>query len=279
MPKHATLGGDGKVPADQLPAGLGGGTPGAAGASAYEIAVANGFVGSEAVWLASLVGPQGATGPQGPQGIQGLTGATGPAGPTGNTGPAGPQGLPGNDGATGPQGPQGIQGIQGIQGDVGPQGPPGADGISGGDPWTYIKLASDFTVSATAAANVPGLFFTPAASKQYLFEGRFLLRTATTTVGPRPGVSWPTGLTDGAVQFFTPSSATANLQTNGTIAGPVLVAVGGLPVVASSYLGTMAGMIVAGATPSGAVRVQLASETAGTVVTMRAGSYIRYREI
>lgn len=68
------------------------------GTSAYEIAVANGFVGTEAAWLASLVGPQGIQGIPGPQGIQGLTGDTGP------------------------QGAQGIQGIQGIQG---PQGNPG----------------------------------------------------------------------------------------------------------------------------------------------------------
>ena len=35
------------------------------GLSAYEVAVANGFVGDETAWLASLVGD---TGPQGPQG-------------------------------------------------------------------------------------------------------------------------------------------------------------------------------------------------------------------
>jgi len=32
------------------------------GKSAYEVAVANGFVGSEAAWLASLVGEQGPPG-------------------------------------------------------------------------------------------------------------------------------------------------------------------------------------------------------------------------
>ena len=37
------------------------GTPGADGASAYEIAVANGFVGDEAAWLESLVGDEGVT--------------------------------------------------------------------------------------------------------------------------------------------------------------------------------------------------------------------------
>jgi len=40
----------------QLP---GAGPEGDEGLSAYEVAVANGFVGNEATWLASLVGPPG----------------------------------------------------------------------------------------------------------------------------------------------------------------------------------------------------------------------------
>jgi len=50
------------------------------------VAVDEGFVGTEAEWLASLVGPQG---PQGIQGIQGETGATGPTGPQPPLGDAG----------------------------------------------------------------------------------------------------------------------------------------------------------------------------------------------
>lgn len=79
------------------------------GLSAYDIAVKNGFIGTEQEWLDSLhngpegpPGPMGETGPQGPQGEQGPQGATG---------------------ATGPQGPQGVQGPQGPKGDTGPQGP------------------------------------------------------------------------------------------------------------------------------------------------------------
>lgn len=53
------------------------GDPGADGASAYEIAVAEGFVGTEAAFLDSLVGPEG---PQGEQGIQGAEGPEGAAG-------------------------------------------------------------------------------------------------------------------------------------------------------------------------------------------------------
>jgi hypothetical protein len=63
------------------------GAPGADGddgLSAYEIAVAEGFVGDETAWLASLVGPAG------PPGADGVDGADGAAGATGATGPAGP---------------------------------------------------------------------------------------------------------------------------------------------------------------------------------------------
>lgn len=59
------------------PAGAAGqdGVDGTDGASAYDTAVAEGFVGSEAEWLASLVGPQGDTGPAGPQPDLGAAGA------------------------------------------------------------------------------------------------------------------------------------------------------------------------------------------------------------
>lgn len=78
------------------------GPKGDTGDSAYDVAVAEGFVGTEAQWLASLVGPQGpqgetgATGATGPQGDTGPTGATGATGPQGETGPAGPQGTVAN---------------------------------------------------------------------------------------------------------------------------------------------------------------------------------------
>lgn len=49
-----------------------GGTPGADGDSAYEVAVANGFVGDEAAWLASLVGDDGAPGTDGDDGAPGV---------------------------------------------------------------------------------------------------------------------------------------------------------------------------------------------------------------
>lgn len=58
------------------------------GKSAYQIAVSNGFTGTEVDWLNSL---QGATGPKGDPGEQG---------PPGDTGEQGPQGIKGEDGSS-----------------------------------------------------------------------------------------------------------------------------------------------------------------------------------
>ena len=80
------------------------GMQGDIGSSAYQVAVANGFVGTEVEWLLSLIGDQGIQGEVGPQGIQGVQGLTG------DTGPQGIQGI---------QGDTGDQGIQGITGDTG----------------------------------------------------------------------------------------------------------------------------------------------------------------
>lgn len=80
------------------------------GKSAYEVAVDEGYSGTEEEWLASLVGPQGQRGATGPQGMQGE------------------RGLQGEQGLKGDTGAQGIQGNQGIQGIQGPAGPKGDDG-------------------------------------------------------------------------------------------------------------------------------------------------------
>ena len=154
-----------------------------------------------------------------------------------------------------------------------------AGGGGGSDPWTYIKLALDFTTTSATAVDITGLAFTPLSNTQYIFEAVLILRTATATVGPRPGVAWPTGGTDGVVMIDTTSSATARLLVNGNISAAPLTAVGGLPNNTQSYPSMAYGTFIAGATPVGNIRMQIASETAGTVVTVRAGSFIRYRTI
>ena len=88
------------------------------GKSAYEIALQNGFDGTEEEWLESLKGEPGAKGEQGD---------VGPAGPQG------PQGVPGEKGEKGDPGAPGPQGEKGETGETGPHGPAGADGAPGRD--------------------------------------------------------------------------------------------------------------------------------------------------
>jgi hypothetical protein len=156
--------GDKGDPGDPGPAGADGapgaegsqGPPGADGAdgpSAYEVAVAAGFEGSETDWLASLVGPAGEQGPkgdtgaQGPAGADGADGAPGADGADGAPGAKGDPGEPGADGAPGADGPSayevaqaaGFSGTEtewlaslvGPKGDTGDQGPQGATGPKG----------------------------------------------------------------------------------------------------------------------------------------------------
>lgn len=120
-----------------VPAPGGGPGPGPAGESAYQVAVAAGFVGTVSEWLASLIGPTGADGSDGADGQDGATGAQGPQGAQGATGPTGSTGPKGDQGDDGPEGPQGDAGPKGDTGETGPQGdtgPQGATGATGPQP-------------------------------------------------------------------------------------------------------------------------------------------------
>ena len=110
------------------------------GKSAYDVAVENGFVGSESDWIASLIGPAG---PSGSQGVPGVAGPVGPSGAPGQPGIAGPPG------SVGPAGPPGIQGEPGIA------GPPGAPGVNGSD------------AQVTKANVISALEFTPQPAGNY----------------------------------------------------------------------------------------------------------------
>ncbi len=105
------------------------GDTGETGASAYDVAVANGYVGTEQEWLATLIGPKGETGEKGEQGIQGIQG---------EKGETGAQGIQGEKGETGAQGIQGEKGEQGIQGNPGEKVVFRVDGT-----WMQWKYESD----------------------------------------------------------------------------------------------------------------------------------------
>lgn len=108
------------------------GKDGETGKSAYEVALDNGFVGSETEWLNSLkMGPKGDKGDKGDPGVDGKDGADGEQGPPGPVGPAGQKGEKGETGDPGPAGPVGKDGAKGDPGEIGPKGDPGPQGEKG----------------------------------------------------------------------------------------------------------------------------------------------------
>ena len=72
--------------------------PRTASKTAYDIAVEDGFVGTEAAWLESLVGADGADGPPGADGAPGMNGVDGTDGTDGTNGIDGIDGVDGVDG-------------------------------------------------------------------------------------------------------------------------------------------------------------------------------------
>lgn len=130
------------------------GADGADGLSAYDIWLTAGNTGSEADFLASLVGQDGADGSDGANGtngadgmngLDGLNGADGADGlsayeiwmAAGNTGNESDflASLIGVDGAQGETGPEGPQGTEGPQGEAGADGADGAAGLSAYEIW------------------------------------------------------------------------------------------------------------------------------------------------
>ena len=163
------------------------GEKGTDGKSAYQIAVEQGYQGSESDWLSSLKGDKGEKGNTGAKGNPGqdgaegksayaiavehgyedseekwllsLKGEKGDAGERGEKGDTGLQGERGEKGETGQQGEQGPKGekgdpgdrgLQGIPGEKGEKGDTGADGKDGFSPIAAVaKDGSSVTITIT----------------------------------------------------------------------------------------------------------------------------------
>lgn len=155
---------------DKKIASLHDGKDGVNGKSAYEIAVDNGYPGTEQAWLASLKGDKGDTGEPGAAGEKGEPGEKGDTGAAGKDGRDGTDGATGRDGvngasayeiavqhgysgsetawleslngadgakgdtgAAGAKGEKGDTGATGAKGEKGDKGDPGATGVAGKD--------------------------------------------------------------------------------------------------------------------------------------------------
>ena len=125
------------------------GEKGTDGKSAYQIAVEQGYQGSESDWLSSLKGDKGNTGAKGNPGQDGADGKSAYAiavehgyedseekwllslkGEKGDTGERGEKGDTGLQGEKGDPGDRGLQGVPGEKGEKGDAGVAGKDGFS-----------------------------------------------------------------------------------------------------------------------------------------------------
>jgi len=149
-----------------------------------------------------------------------------------------------------------------------------------GSGWTYLRLTAAVTSTSTTAAAVSGLALTPLANADYEIEGKFLVMSAATTTGVKLGLNIPSGLTDSAFSITEALTATTEsiLYAPGG-ATAVSNANGGTPTANVSYLATMAGIMRVGSTVSGALAVTLATEVLLSTVTLKPGSFLRYRRI
>ena len=154
------------------------GEKGTDGKSAYQIAVEQGYQGSESDWLSSLKGNKGDKGEKGNTGAKGNPGQNGAEGKSayaiavehgyensedewllslkgekGDTGERGEKGETGQQGEQGPKGEKGDPGDRGLQGIPGEKGEKGDTGVAGKDGFSpianIVKDGSVITITIT----------------------------------------------------------------------------------------------------------------------------------
>ena len=160
------------------------GEKGTDGKSAYQIAVEQGYQGSESDWLSSLKGDKGNTGAKGNPGQDGADGKSayaiavehgyedseekwllslkGEKGDTGERGEKGDTGLQGERGEKGETGQQGEQGPMGEKGEKGDAGVAGKDGFS--PIANVVKDGSVITITITDKSGTTTVTLTEGAA-------------------------------------------------------------------------------------------------------------------
>ena len=175
------------------------GEKGTDGKSAYQIAVEQGYQGSESDWLSSLKGDKGNTGAKGNPGQDGAegksayaiavehgyeasedewllslkgekgdTGERGEKGDTGLQGERGEKGETGQQGEQGPKGEKGDPGNRGLQGVPGEKGEKGDAGVAGKDDFSpianVVKDGSVITITITDKSGTTTVTLTEGAA-------------------------------------------------------------------------------------------------------------------
>ena len=170
------------------------GDDGADGLSAYQVAVANGFVGTEAEWLNSLIGAPGTDGTDGTDGLDGNAGTSAYHVAVAN-------GFVGDEAAW-------LLSLKGADGDDGEDGIDGTDGLSAYQVAQANGFVGDVTAWLASLVGGPGadgedgtdgvdgrtVLYGTAAPTTEGVDGDFYIRTTTHMIyGPKSAGTWPAG--------------------------------------------------------------------------------------
>lgn len=149
-------------------------------------------------------------------------------------------------------------------------------GGSGSDPWTHQALSSAWTNSTVTGLDV-FTGFTPAANTRYIVDCLLSASSAATATGIQTGLAGPTtGITSAAVKISSPLTATTEQLSSiglNAFSAPATS-------LTTPQLILLQAIVEVGATPgAGNIRLQARSEVAASVITLRAGSSMRWRTI
>jgi hypothetical protein len=141
---------------------------------------------------------------------------------------------------------------------------------------TYYSVTSQFTTTSASAVAVTGLGFTPAANTKYKITGMLLLRTSLAATGARPGISWPSaGVTDNIGRAILFTSTTGGLTVTWLGTAAAILGTTTMANATQSHYGEVEALLIMGGSPTGDFQVTLATETAGSSVSVEVGSFIK----
>lgn len=146
-----------------------------------------------------------------------------------------------------------------------------------GDGWTYLRVNADVTNSTTTPADV--LTFTPEPNAQYIVEALMMVRSATAGVAPQPCITWPTNVGDGVYYTQQAGSSSSTVPRYGNTSANFASGVTDIVDNTGSWPIFMCSTFITPANVSGDWKLQVRSETAATQVTVKAGTYLRYRRL
>lgn len=146
----------------------------------------------------------------------------------------------------------------------------------GSDPWTYLSLASNNTVSTTALADVTGMSFTGDANTTYEVEIFGAFQTAATTTGIGIAFNIPSGTVYGMT--FAPSANTTAMITQ-NLADDTVLAPTTAVAAANTYYAIFGKFLIAVGGTGGTVQLRQRSEVAASNSILKAGLKMKYRTV